>query len=43
MVIEILTAEAGAGMCSGVVAPAEDAGLGDVVRQEVAEPMDTAA
>lgn len=27
----------------GVVAPAEDAGLGDIVRQEITEPVDAVA
>lgn len=43
MVVEILGADSGAGMSIGVVAPAEDAGVWDVVRQEMAEPMDTIA
>lgn len=43
MVVEVLATNAGAGVGSGIVAPAEDAGMRDVVRQEVAEPVDSIA
>ena len=43
MVVEILAADSGAGMGVGVVAPAEDAGVWDVVWQEIAEPVDAIA
>ena len=43
MVVEILAADSGAGMGVGIVAPAEDAGAWDVVRQEIAESVDAIA
>jgi hypothetical protein len=43
MVIEVLAADLGAGMGVGVVAPAEDPGVRDVVRQEITKPVDAIA
>jgi hypothetical protein len=41
MIIEVLTADTGAGVGVGVVAPAKDTGAGDIERQQIAEPVDT--
>jgi len=43
MVVEVFAADARASMGVGVVAPAEDAGLRDIVWQEIAEPVDAVA
>lgn len=40
MVVEVLAANAGASVGSSIVAPAEDAGIRDIVRQEFTEPVD---
>ena len=40
MVVEVLAADSGAGMGVGVVAPAEDADVRNIVRQEITEPVD---
>lgn len=40
MVVEVFAADARAGMGVCIVTPAQDAGLGDVMRQEIAEPVD---
>jgi hypothetical protein len=40
MVVEIMAADAVAVAGVGVVAPAEDPGVRDVVRQEITEPVD---
>lgn len=40
MVVEVLTADTGASVGVGIVAPAEDAGVRDVLRQEITEPVD---
>ena len=39
MIVEIMRADAGATAGIGVVAPAKDAGVRDVVRQEIAKPV----
>jgi cobalamin biosynthesis protein CbiD len=43
MVVQVLAANSGSGIGVGVVAPAEDPGVRDVARQEIAEPVDTVA
>lgn len=43
MVVEVLAGDLGAGMGVGVVAPTEDAGVWDVLRQEITEPVDAVA
>jgi hypothetical protein len=43
VVIEVLRAHARAAVCVRVVAPAEDARVWEVVREEVAQPVDAAA
>ncbi len=40
MIVEVLTADTGVGVGVGVIAPAEDASVRNVVRQEIAEPVD---
>ena len=40
MVVEELTADMGASVGVGVIAPSEDAGARDIVRQEIAELAD---
>jgi hypothetical protein len=43
VVIEVLRAHARAAVCVCIVAPAEYARVGEVVREEVAQPVDAAA
>jgi hypothetical protein len=43
VVIEVLKAHARAAVCVRIVAPAEYARVGEVVREEVAQPIDAAA
>jgi hypothetical protein len=43
VVIEVLRAHARAAVCVRIVAPAEYARVGEVVREEVAQPVDAAA
>jgi hypothetical protein len=43
VVIKVLRAHARAAVCVRIVTPAEYARVGEVVREEVAQPVDTAA
>jgi hypothetical protein len=43
VIIEVLGAHARAAMCVRIVAPADYAGVGQVVREEVAQPVDAVA
>jgi hypothetical protein len=43
VIVEILTADTRPSVRVGIVAPAENAGAGDILGQEVAEPVDTVA
>lgn len=43
MVVEVLTADAGAVTGIGIVAPAQDTGARNIERQEIAEPVDAIA
>jgi hypothetical protein len=40
MIIEILAADARVTVGVGIVTPTEDSRIGDIVREEIAEPMD---
>jgi hypothetical protein len=41
VIVEILTADTRPSVRVGIITPAEDAGAGDILGQEVAEPVDT--
>jgi hypothetical protein len=43
VIVEVLAANAGAGVDPGIVAPAKYAGIRNVVWQEVAKPVDAIA